>query len=169
MGEEITKLAKERVAARQMKAFADEELELPLAPIATPYRLYIPWLISVSQKMEMEILQNWSKNTQEFTRSAFMSHILSRLTVFQSMWDPDGFFPETAEYLGVTKRSIALQASGLPQSSQGDTASTPRTICDLQSNDLSLCALGDTESSIALQTNGLTQSSQGPYGTFDSI
>lgn len=53
----------------------------------------------------MEILQNWSKNTQEFTRSAFRSHILSCLTVFQSMWDTDGFFPATAEYLGVTQNA----------------------------------------------------------------
>lgn len=171
MGEDILKLAKQTVAAKKMRAFSPEHEELPLVPLATPYRIYIPWLIDVSQKMEMEmeIRQNWSKNTQEFTRSAFMSHILSRLTVFESMWDPHGFFTEMAEYLGVTESSIAMQASQLPQSSQGDTASTAGIICDLQSNDLFLCALGDTESSKAFQTNGLPLFAQGSYDEFDSM
>lgn len=75
-----------------------------------PFRAYYPYIFVLVNMMEREICSNWVNYTEQYTRSAFLCHILSCLTYGSEMWDAEGFFPETTAELA-SERSIPITHS----------------------------------------------------------
>ena len=90
--------------------------------VTIPYRAIRPMLTYVLSKMSNELVENWDRNTERYTKSAFMCHLLTSLTSFDSMWDKDGFFPKTVEYLqSALTTTVTLRGSGLERESDEES------------------------------------------------
>lgn len=68
----------------------------PNSPL--PFHAYFPFIEELVKKMRVEIITNWRSRADGFShKSAFANHLLVSFTNRKVMWEPDGFFPETAE------------------------------------------------------------------------
>jgi hypothetical protein len=81
-----------------------------------PYRALCPFLIHVADMMERDVLENWERDATEYTRSAFMSNMLSRLALYNQRWNPAGFFPKVIVYLQDEEGVPESQSDGQPSS-----------------------------------------------------
>jgi hypothetical protein len=84
-----------------------------------PFRAYYPYIFVLVNMMEREICSNWVNYTKQYTRSAFLCHILSCLTYGSEMWDAEGFFPETTVELAYECSIRKAVISGTQEASSG--------------------------------------------------